>query len=274
MGENPDRRRALSRAAASARSVEVYAARTCRQRSGQRCPYSDWPVQPWPSRTRVLSPFWLADVAMDPLAIARRQPTAAIPEALRRRVSTRIVPKRPKFQKKTENFRDSCLVSLTSGFMIGASGRIGLDSTASTGSCPACGSFFLAPCFWAAGRAVGLLPGRSSRPPRYQGYRVAVRSAVRGRACQWPGRPVPGAARVRRAGSPTNASRRCPSAPAARLRRAWQPRFHSRCASCCAQRVPPPSGRRIGITPIFTPLYRSYSTGTDGASDTTHTGNT
>jgi hypothetical protein len=28
---------------------------------------------------------------------------------------------------------------------------------------------------------------------------------------------------------------------------------------------------KIGITPIFASLYRSYSTGTDGASDTTHT---
>jgi hypothetical protein len=28
---------------------------------------------------------------------------------------------------------------------------------------------------------------------------------------------------------------------------------------------------RIGTTPIFVTPYRSYSTGTDGASDTTHT---
>src|SRR5436853_5531907 len=32
------------------------------------------------------------------------------------------------------------------------------------------------------------------------------------------------------------------------------------------------SVRKIGTTPIFASLYRSYSTDTDGASDTTHNG--
>src|SRR3954469_13906403 len=35
--------------------------------------------------------------------------------------------------------------------------------------------------------------------------------------------------------------------------------------------LPRTHGRTIGTTPISASLYRSYSTGTDGASDTTHT---
>jgi hypothetical protein len=70
--------------------------------------------------------------------------------------------KRQLFGKISGIFDGISLLGVHGSIIIGPSGLLCLDSTASTGSCPTCGSFFVG---WAASRAVRDPAGAASASP-------------------------------------------------------------------------------------------------------------